>query len=182
VGNCHKGTKSGQKSNDLNGNGTKDSGEPGLALWEVRAYVDGNGNGPPDSRETTVASTTTDALGNYTLSLNPGTYVVCEVLQSGWTQSFPTGNTRCAAVSGLGQAGYALTVSSNSSESNNDFGNFQQGTKSGQKFNDLNGNGTKDSGEPGLSGWTIRAYSDTDGDGTLSAVEAAAPAASTTTD
>src|SRR5437899_12892385 len=70
-----------------------------------------------ESGETTVAtSATTDASGNYALSLNPGTYVVCEVLQSGWTQSFPTGNTKCAAVSGLGQAGYALTVSSNSSE------------------------------------------------------------------
>src|SRR5262249_6392427 len=32
---------------------------------------------------------------------------------------------------------------------------FQPVTISGQKFNDLNGNGTKDTGEPGLAGWTI---------------------------
>jgi hypothetical protein len=29
------------------------------------------------------------------------------------------------------------------------------GSISGQKFEDLNGNGTKDTGEPGLQGWTI---------------------------
>src|SRR3989442_11359281 len=97
-------------------------------------------------------------------------YVVCEVLQAPWTQSRPT-NTKCVAGSGLGPGGYALTVSSGSTETGNDFGNFQQGTKSGVKFNDLNGNGVKDPGEPGLSGWTIRAYVDGNGNGTLDAGE-----------
>ena len=32
--------------------------------------------------------------------------------------------------------------------------------KSGTKFHDLNANGVKDAGEPGLPGWTIRAYKD----------------------
>src|SRR2546422_6759691 len=136
-----------------------------------------------DAGETTIAaSATTDGSGAYTLTLNPGMYVVCEVLQAPWTQSRPT-NTKCVAGSGLGPGGYALTVSSGSTETGNDFGNFQQGTKSGVKFNDLNGNGVKDIGEPGLSGWTIRAYTDGNGDGTLSASEAAAvPAARATTD
>ena len=35
------------------------------------------------------------------------------------------------------------------------------GEISGLKFNDLNGNGTKDTGEPGLAGWTIVLDSDT---------------------
>src|SRR2546426_7780858 len=47
-----------------------------------------------------------------------------------------------------------------------------RGTKSGVKFNDLNANGVKDVGEPGLAGWTISAYTDGNGDGTLSATEA----------
>ncbi len=34
----------------------------------------------------------------------------------------------------------------------------------GVKYHDLNANGVKDAGEPGLSGWTIRAYSDTNGE------------------
>ncbi len=36
-----------------------------------------------------------------------------------------------------------------------DFGNYQLGKISGTKFNDLDGDGTWDAGEPGLSGWTI---------------------------
>src|SRR2546422_388546 len=124
-----------------------------------------------DAGETTIAaSAMTDGSGAYTLTLNPGTYVVCEVLQAPWTQSRPT-NTKCVAGSGLGPGGYALTVTSGSSETGNDFGNFQQGTKSGVKFNDLNGNGAKDAGEPGLPGWTINAYVDANGNGQLDAGE-----------
>src|SRR5439155_1050041 len=182
-GNFQRGTKSGVKFNDLNANGVKDVGEPGLAGWTISAYTDGNGDGTLSATEAVAvpaATAITDVTGAYTLTLNPGTYVVCEVLQPTWTQSRPA-NTKCAAGTGLGPSGYALTVTSGSSETGNDFGNFQQGTKSGVKFNDLNANGIKDVGEPGLSGWTIRAYAD-DGDGTLSATEAAAaPAASATT-
>ncbi len=35
------------------------------------------------------------------------------------------------------------------------FGNFQSLTLSGEVFSDLNDNGVLNSGEPGLSGWTI---------------------------
>src|SRR3989449_916298 len=182
-GNFQQGTKSGVKFNDLNGNGVKDPGEPGLSGWTIRAYVDGNGNGMLDAGETTIAaSAMTDGSGAYTLTLNPGTYVVCEVLPAPSTMSPPT-HTNCVPGSGLGPGGYALTVTSGSSETGNDFGNFQQGTKSGVKFNDLNGNGARDAGEPGLLGWTIEAFADGNGDGTLSATEAAAaPAAVAITD
>src|SRR2546426_958341 len=180
-GNFQRGTKRGVKFNDLNGNGIKDGGEPGLAGWTISAYTDGNGDGTLSATEAVAvpaATAITDVTGAYTLTLNPGTYVVCEVLQPTWTQSRPA-NTKCAAGTGLGPGGYALTVTSGSSETGNDFGNFQQGTKSGVKFNDLNGNGIKDGGEPGLSGWTILAYTDGNADGTLSATEAAAPPAAT---
>src|SRR3989449_7407240 len=183
-GNFRQGTKSGVKFKDLNGNGLKDVGEPGLSGWTIRAYVDVNGNGTLDAGETTIAaSASTDGSGAYTLTLNPGTYVVCEVLQPTWTQSKPA-NTKCAAGSPtLGPGGYALTVTSGSSDTGNDFGNFQKGSKSGVKYNDLKGNGVKDPSEPGLLGWTIEAFADGNGDGTLSATEAAAaPAAVAITD
>ena len=45
-----------------------------------------------------------------------------------------------------------------------------QSTITGTKFHDQNANGTRDPLEPGLEGWTIRAYED-DGDGTLAAAE-----------
>src|SRR5258707_12738010 len=41
------------------------------------------------------------------------------------------------------------------------------GEKSGVKFNDLNANGVQDPGEPGLAGWTIYAYNDTNKNGGL---------------
>lgn len=55
--------------NDLNNNGIQDAGEPGVAGVTVTLYAaDGT---------TVVATTTTDALGNYQFSnLNAGTYVV----------------------------------------------------------------------------------------------------------
>ena len=177
-GNFQQGTKSGKKYNDLNANGTRDAGEPGLSGWEIRAYADANGNGVVDAGETFV-STTTDASGDYSFSLNPGRYVVCEVLQATWTQSEPAGPDECAAVPGLGADGYAITVTSGSSDPGNEFGNFQQGTKSGKKYNDLNANGTRDAGEPGLSGWEIRAYADANGNGVVDAGETFV---STTTD
>jgi len=176
-GNFQQGTKSGVKFNDLNGNGTKDAGEPGLNGWVIRAYTDTNGDGVLQATETTFVSQTTATVagvdGVYSFSLNPGKYVVCEVLQATWTQSRPSGNTKCSAVSGLGAAGFAVTITSGSSEPNNDFGNFQQATIAGTKFKDINNNGVKDVGEPGAQGWVIHIYNDAGGSsGSLDATDA----------
>src|SRR6185436_2402007 len=87
--------------------------------------------------------------------------VVCEVQQIGWNQSFPSG-TAC----GITSAGYGISLISNQVDSDNDFGNWRAATKSGVKFDDLNANGIKEAGEPGLSGWTIQAFVDANGNGT----------------
>lgn len=64
-------------------------------------------------------STVTDANGHYLFSGIPaGTYTVCETLQSGWTESFPTMSAACA--SGLG---YTFSLSAGGSGSFVDFGN-----------------------------------------------------------
>ena len=160
-GNFQQGTKSGMKFNDLNGNGVKDAGEPGLAGWTITAYADANGNGIRDAGENTVAATqVTGAGGTYSLSLNPGKYIVCETQQAGWIQSYPANN-----VCGTGQGGWAITLNSGQTHANNDFGNNMRATKSGTKFHDLNANGVRDAGEPGLPGWTITAYVDVNGNG-----------------
>jgi uncharacterized surface anchored protein len=73
---------SGTKFNDLNGNGVRDPGDPGLA--GVTVFLDTNGNGTLDPGE---RFTTTDANGNYTFTnLGLGTYRVREVGQLGWVQ------------------------------------------------------------------------------------------------
>jgi hypothetical protein len=75
-------TLQGTKYNDLNGNGMRDSGEPALSGWVIQAYQYPLGN---------TTSATTDASGNYTLSLPvTGTWVVYEQQQSGWTQTAPS--------------------------------------------------------------------------------------------
>src|SRR3954447_12335220 len=180
-GNFRPGSVSGSKFEDLNANGTQDAGDNGLSGWTINAFKDTDGNGQLDSTEAAAAAaatTTTIAGGGYSLSLNPGKYVVCETQQSGWTESKPTGDLGCP---GAAKAGYAVTVTSNGSITARDFGNFHQGTVAGTKFEDLNANGSQGAGENGLSGWTIKAFEDTDGNGTLDSTEAAAAAADTAT-
>ncbi len=72
------GSISGTLYNDLNNNGTRDGGEPGLAGWLVK--LSGAQTG----------TATTDANGNYTFyNLFPGTYTVAEQRGFGWAQTGP---------------------------------------------------------------------------------------------
>ena len=90
----------GIKFNDLNGNGVKDPGEPGLAGWTITLS--------PGS-----LTTTTGANGNYCFGpLSPGTYTVPEVQQVGWTPTTPPGGT--------------ITVTVPPSATNITFGNQKQ--------------------------------------------------------
>jgi protocatechuate 3,4-dioxygenase beta subunit/glutamine cyclotransferase len=127
---------SGEVYNDLNGNGNLDAGEPGLQNWEVDVF---------DSNNNFVASQLTDANGDFNFQgLEPGTYTVDEILQSGWTQTAPPA-----------PGTFTVTITAGNTITGQDFGNVQNITISGEKFNDLNGDGTQEPGEPGLQGWTI---------------------------
>lgn len=73
---------------DVNGNGTRDAGEPGMA--GVRVYVDTNGDDLPGFSEPTAI---TNANGVYTISnVPPGTYALRTNLQPGYVQTFPSGS------------------------------------------------------------------------------------------
>ncbi|MBI3466005.1 MAG: hypothetical protein HY000_23570, partial [Planctomycetes bacterium] len=136
----------GQKFDDINGNGQRDAGEPGLAGWTIN--LDLNNDGSVDR------TVTTDSNGDYTFAaVGPGTHKLSEGGQAGYAQTFPASGT------------YAVTTRSGVAVSGQDFGNFKLITISGQKFEDTNGNGQKDTGEPGLSGWTINM--DLNNDGTV---------------
>lgn len=68
---------SGQKWNDLNGDGIRDANEPILANWPITLNPGGTIN--------------TDSNGYYYfMGLTPGTYTVTEGSQSGWVQTFPS--------------------------------------------------------------------------------------------
>jgi uncharacterized protein (DUF2141 family) len=132
-----QGSISGLKFNDGNGNGTQDAEETGLSGWQI--FLDANGNNSLDSGETAV---TTDNSGNYSFNnLNPGTYNVREVQQTGWRQT----TTNPAPIN----------LGSGESRSGINFGNFPNISISGKKFNDLNSNGVLEAQEPLLPNWQI---------------------------
>ena len=154
-------TKSGTKFEDLNANGVKDAGEPGIAGWPIYLL---NAAGT-----TVVQSTTTDSNGDYAFNnIVPGSYKVCEAADNNtsdsttWYQSYPkTGTTDLyTGCTGLNSAyaanGYAVTLATNANDTGNDFGNYQMASKSGMKFEDMNANGVKDAGDTPVSGVTIK--------------------------
>jgi subtilisin family serine protease len=141
----------GIKWNDLNQDGIRDEGEPGLAGWTI--YLDGDNNGTLDEGE---RSATTNANGEYIFPLLlPGTYTVAEVLQLGWEQTHPMGGT------------YTVEVAESQTVSDINFGNFlaYPAEISGIKWHDLDQDQVKDTEEPVLEGWTI--YLDANNNGKL---------------
>jgi len=126
----------GEVFNDINGSGANVTGDPGLQGWTVELL---------NQTGALLASTTTDSNGHYTFAgVGPGTFTIQEVRQAGWTETFPS-------PSGT----HTVTIGTDNGASL-DFGNFQVATITGQAFNDVNGNGAKDPGDTGLSGWTIQ--------------------------
>ncbi len=78
-------TISGTVWNDLNGNGTNDAGEVGIANVEIDLVQDANANGIADAGESIVASVATDANGNYSFAgVTPGHYVIRDVRAFGY--------------------------------------------------------------------------------------------------
>jgi len=158
-GNLQSSAIRGTKWHDLDADGVRDAGEPGLQDWTITLYQDLNANQQLDGDETLI-TTTTDASGDYEFAdLLPGSYVVGEELSAGWLRSAPVGQT------------YQVSIVSGTLVEDRDFGNYQYGRLAGAKWHDFDADGIQDAGEPGLQGWTIKAFLDTDGDGQLDAGE-----------
>jgi len=121
---------SGTVYDDLNGNGIKDSGEPGLENWRVDLF----------KNDLQVDSATTSASGVYTFnSVLPDTYTVRENVKLNWIKTAPLSGEYSNMIIRDGQ-----------SVLNKDFGNFKLGAISGLVFYDANGNGLIDEGENSL--------------------------------
>ena len=168
--------KSGTKYEDLNADGDRDDGEPGLGGWPIRLYADDGDKVLEDSDDGTTGNgvntfrpqVTTAANGSYEFTDLPnGDYIVCESAQppqasglptSGWQQSAPKAGganiADCAADSSAAARGHAFLMAG-VDHTGNDFGNFRNGSISGQKFKDADADGEKDAGETGLGGWVI---------------------------
>jgi hypothetical protein len=83
------------------------TGRPGLSGWVV------------ELSGTVSQTAVTDAQGNYVFSNLPdGTYTICEVVQSGWRETYPPAGASCP--SGVG---YSFPLAGGSSASFVNFGN-----------------------------------------------------------
>ncbi len=123
--------------NDLNLDGVMDAGEPGLEGWNVQ-LVD------PDSR-VVLASTTTDADGGYRFDqLLAGPFDIVSSTRPGWAQSLPVAGS------------YTVNLTSGQVLADTNFGSYEYAELSGQVFDDANGDGVLDTGEPGLDGWVVQ--------------------------
>lgn len=125
-----------KKFHDANANGLKESSEP-LIDWTVRY------------REVGASAWTTATLGSdgmLAVVADPARrYEVCEISDPGWQPTTPT----C-----VGDVQPTTTVL---------FGNVRLPALLVHKFHDLNGNGQREPGEPGLDGWGFQVFRWQDG-------------------
>lgn len=158
---------------DKNADAVRDDIDVSLSGWVVKLYkiteelvVPTDGADPvPTTVKTEVSSKVSNQTGYVFGYLNPGTYTVCEELQSGFTQTLPLTDEGCGST-----RGYTVTLNFGDVV-NKHFGNFQKASVAGLVFNDVNNNGVKDSGETGLSGITVSngvTTTSTDGSGNYS--------------
>ena len=103
----------GTKWNDLNANGRRDPGEPGLS--GVTVFSDLNNNGRLDDNEPRAVTmeddpnTRFDETGLYWLDLEPGNHVIREVIPAGFVPTFPGRHARVtSSETGRFQTGVAL--------------------------------------------------------------------------
>ncbi|MEX2449151.1 MAG: SdrD B-like domain-containing protein [Solirubrobacterales bacterium] len=130
----------GVKYEDLNANGKRDGGEPGLSGWTIRLRYEGK----------LVASTTTAGNGSYSFELDAtklpigaGKYTVEETLKTGWVAEETPGSVSVPPGAG------------NNVYSGRDFGNYRPATLAGHKFDDSDVGGEWDPLEVGLPEWAI---------------------------
>ena len=125
---------------DSNGNGIRDTGEPGLTGWTFEITSPGGG----------LSSFPTIAGGSVSIPSIPiGTWGIAETVESGWTTTTPPSGT--IAVPANGTAAFEV-------------GQIRPGTISGTVFDDANRNGTRQNGELGIGGATVT-LTGTDGKG-----------------
>jgi protocatechuate 3,4-dioxygenase beta subunit len=135
---------------DTNANGIQDGGEAGISGVTVKLYDTGNN---------LVATTTTDGAGKYLFSgLTPGTYYVQFATPSGYVaspkdQGADDGKDSDADAA-TGKTGN-YTLVSGQTDLSVDAGYYQYASLGDFVWEDLNGNGKQDAGEPGISGVSV---------------------------
>jgi hypothetical protein len=146
----------GRAYQDNNGNRVFNSGDVGLAGAII--YADANNNNTLDAFE---QRTYTDPNGLYQLTVAAGTYILRELVPTGQKLVVPANNA------------HVVTVANGQVVTGRDFINERINPSiTGVKWNDLDGDGVRDEGEPGIPG--VFVYIDLDGDNRIDIGEPAA--------
>jgi hypothetical protein len=135
---------------DLNGNGVQNAGEPGIGGVTVK-LLDSTGT-------ITLATTTTSPGGAYSFTgLTPGSYVVQFVAPGGYTFAPPNVGSDASDSDANGATGKTGAYTLTSGQTNNtvDAGLYRPASIGDFVWDDLNGNGQQDSGEPGIANVTV---------------------------
>lgn len=169
---------------DADADGVQDAGETGVAGVTVTLY---------NNAGTAIATTTTDANGNYLFAnLAAGDYSVgFSNLPQGYSltpvwSSNDANATNSDANPATGRSG-TITLSAGEQELDVDAG-LVAGVPSGLAslgnkvwWDVVTANNTQDAGEPGVAGVTVNLYKDANGDGLINGAEATTPVATTAT-
>ena len=154
---------------DLDHDGVQDGGaETGIANITVRLYEDSNGNGVIDAGDALVATTSTDADGNYLFTglyvgtaSNPARYLV-DVDTTDPDLPLDGSGNRYILSTGNDPKLVTLTPT-NKTYLDADFGFTPGGVIGDYIWQDNDADGIPDLGEPGISGVTVRLYNDVNG-------------------
>jgi hypothetical protein len=134
---------------DTNGNGIQDGGEPGLNGVPVSLY---------DSGSTLVASTTTAGGGAYSFThLFPADYYLVFGKPGGYEFTAPDldgDNADSDANQTTGRTA-TTTLSEGENDTSWDAGFYQPASLGDRVWEDVNGNGIQDGGEPGINAATV---------------------------
>ncbi len=142
---------------DVDGDGAFDPGEPGLAGIDVTLTGPGPDGFLGTADDVAVAATTTGADGTYQfMGLAPGSYAV-----TADATDTPSGTTLTTFANPL-----RVTLRQGQDFVDADFGFVGSGTIGDRVWDDVDGDGVQDGGEPGISGVTVN-LTEAGPDGTL---------------
>lgn len=147
--------------NDLDVDGIKDGGEPGLANVTVYLYVDNDGDGQVDPEDSRVQTTTTDVNGDYSFSyITTGTLITTTR-----AISYPSGFS--LTTDNLETMSFTDGINFGETDTGNDFGLATGADCDGDGLTDFfEGNGDSDG-----DGVLDKCDLDSDNDGILDSVE-----------
>ncbi|MFY3740449.1 MAG: hypothetical protein HMLIMOIP_000887 [Candidatus Nitrosomirales archaeon] len=151
-GNFKNATIEGDKFEDLDADGFRDQTEPLVSGIKITlAGTDGMSN----AVDMTI---NTDDKGHYKFEVRPGSYTICEDLLNSpngadFFQSFPSIDSNCSTAA---PKGYLLNPQSGDSMTAKDFGNYKNAVVEGDKFQDLDRDGTaREQDEPLIPGTLV---------------------------